>query len=233
MGAVPRDGHEPICVSWSVRTTAGSAADAHHDIPRLDRREVYVRRIRRPALVLGSAMAGSAVDRAAAEASGVELVVRRSGGGAVYLVPDEFSWVDLVVPAADPLWDPDAAVAFHWVGEAWVEALGSVGIESRIHRGRLTGGDLARLVCFCGLGPGEVTTGGRKLVGISQRRTRAGSWFQCVAFSVMRPEGLLSLLHLDPAVRDRAASVLREATAPVVEPLGALEAALLETLHRR
>ena len=35
------------------------------------------------------------------------------------------------------------------------------------------------LVCFAGVGPGEVLAGGRKLVGISQRRTRAGARFQC------------------------------------------------------
>jgi hypothetical protein len=34
-------------------------------------------------------------------------------------------------------------------------------------------------VCFAGLGPGEVTVDGRKAVGIAQRRTRAGSLFQC------------------------------------------------------
>ena len=35
------------------------------------------------------------------------------------------------------------------------------------------------LVCFAGLGPGEVTVAGAKALGISQRRTRAGARFQC------------------------------------------------------
>ena len=34
--------------------------------------------------------------------------------------------------------------------------------------------DWSALVCFAGLGPGEVTLDGQKLVGLSQRRTRDG-----------------------------------------------------------
>jgi lipoate-protein ligase A len=36
-------------------------------------------------------------------------------------------------------------------------------------------------VCFAGVGPGEVLTGDRKLVGLSQRRTRHGIRIQCQA----------------------------------------------------
>jgi len=36
----------------------------------------------------------------------------------------------------------------------------------------------SRLVCFDGLGPGELTRAGAKLVGISQRRTRTAARLQ-------------------------------------------------------
>ena len=49
-----------------------------------------------------------------------------------------------------------------------------------VHDGPMAGGRWAELVCFAGLGPGEVLVAGRKLVGISQRRTRHGSRFQCM-----------------------------------------------------
>lgn len=61
------------------------------------------------------------------------------------------------------------------------------------------------LVCFAGLAGGEVTgAGGRKVVGISQRRTRHGSLFQCACLLRWAPADLLSLLALRPADRARA-----------------------------
>jgi hypothetical protein len=52
----------------------------------------------------------------------------------------------------------------------------------------------SRLVCFAGIGPGEVLVGGRKAVGISHRRTRAGARFQCVAHRRWPGEELVALL---------------------------------------
>ena len=54
-------------------------------------------------------------------------------------------------------------------------------------------------MCFAGLGPGEVTVDGRKVVGISQRRTRAAARFQCVVLERWDPDAVVALL--DPAVR--------------------------------
>ncbi|HEX6785774.1 MAG TPA: hypothetical protein VF076_01140, partial [Acidimicrobiales bacterium] len=50
------------------------------------------------------------------------------------------------------------------------------------------------LVCFSGLGPGEVHAGGRKVVGISQRRTRGWARFQCAAYLRWDPDALVALL---------------------------------------
>ncbi len=49
-------------------------------------------------------------------------------------------------------------------------------------------------MCFAGVGPGEVLLGRRKLVGISQRRTRGGARFQCMVHVRWTPDVLVSLL---------------------------------------
>jgi ABC-type uncharacterized transport system fused permease/ATPase subunit len=67
------------------------------------------------------------------------------------------------------------------------------------------------LVCFAGLGPGVVVVGGRKLVGLSQRRSRAGARFQCVLLRRWDPAELLALLALDGTTRTVAATELAEA----------------------
>ena len=63
----------------------------------------------------------------------------------------------------------------------------------------------SRKVCFGGLGPGEVTVDGHKLVGISQRRTRDGARFQCVVHRRWDPVPLLGVLALHH--RERAAAL--------------------------
>ena len=53
----------------------------------------------RPALVLGSTQRAEVVDERACADAGVEVVRRRSGGGAVLLEPGAVVWFDVVVPA--------------------------------------------------------------------------------------------------------------------------------------
>ena len=57
--------------------------------------------------------------------------------------------------------------------------------------------DWCPLVCFAGIGPGEVLLDGVKLVGISQRRSRPGSRFQCAVHTAWRPAALVALLRDD------------------------------------
>ncbi len=194
-------------LAWAVERRTGPAG-VHHRRPLPDPvgRSAWVHQIDRPALVLGSAQGDDVVDRPAAERAGVEVVRRRSGGGAVLLVPGEVAWVDVLVPTGDPLWEPDVGRAFHWLGAVWVAALRSVGVAGPVaHTRPLVGSRWSRLVCFAGLGPGEVTVGGAKLVGVSQRRTRAGVRFQCALHRAWRPERLAPLLAL--SAEDRAAVV--------------------------
>lgn len=149
---------------------------------------VWVFEVDRPALVLGSTQPWPAVD-------GVEVVRRHSGGGAVLLRPGEVVWVDVLVPAGDRLWDRDVNRAFGWLGRAWAGAVGDVGVAgAAVHEGALVRTRWSAQVCLAGLGPGEVTVGGRKVVGISSRRRRDGALFQCAALLEWDPVALADLL---------------------------------------
>ncbi len=92
----------------------------------------------RPALVLGSSQRPDVVDERALAEAGVELVRRHSGGGAVLLVPGDVSWVDVVLPAGDPLWDADVGRAAHWLGAVWERVAASFGVQgAEVHRGAM------------------------------------------------------------------------------------------------
>jgi lipoate---protein ligase len=156
---------------------------------------VWVFDVSSPALVLGSTQALDVVDLDAAAAAGVEVVRRRSGGGAVLLVPGEALWVDVVVPRGDALWDDDVGRSTQWLGTVWAAALSACGVVGAVqHTGPMVHTTWSRVVCFAGIGPGEVLVDGRKAVGISQRRTRAGARFQCVSHRRWPGEELVALL---------------------------------------
>jgi lipoate---protein ligase len=182
--------------AWGVEAHQGSAAEFHaRTVEEPAQRGVWWSSVDRPALVLGSAQRPEVADAHALAAAGVELVRRRSGGGAVLLVPGEVVWADVIVPAGDPLWDDDVGRAAHWLGDVWARALAACGLpDLAVHRGPMVRTPWSPLVCFSGLGPGEVHAGGRKVVGISQRRTRGWARFQCAAYLRWDPDALLALL---------------------------------------
>ena len=174
-----------------------------------------------PALVLGSTQPWVA-------ASGVDVVRRRSGGGAVYVSAESVVWVDVFLPAGHARWDDDVGRAFWWLGDAWAAALSSLGVsELSVHRGPLVSTRWSRQVCFAGVGPGEVLRDGRKVVGMAQRRTREGALFQCAVALSWDPALLVGLLGLG----DDAMSDLSDAVSPAgpVSP-GDCTVALLDYL---
>ncbi len=150
------------------------------------------------ALVLGSVQRYFVVDHRALARHGVEVMRRHSGGGAVLVEPDDMVWFDVVVPGDDPRFADsaiDVGKSMHWMGTQVCVALESLGVDDvAIHDGPMVCTDWCRLICFAGIGPGEVVHGDRKLVGISQRRTRAGSRFQCAVHTRWNPDLLVSLL---------------------------------------
>ena len=192
---------------------------------------MWVLEATQPAVVLGSTQPESVV------VPGTPAVRRRSGGGAVLVEPGGLVWVDVFVPAGDPLWEVDVGRAFAWLGDTWAAAVGA-GAQgrhpapgaARAHAGPLISTPWSKLVCFAGLGPGEVTVHGAKVVGMAQRRTRAGALFQCAALLDWRAERLLHHLALTEEQRRRGAEDLAGVARGLdVEP-AALVAALLDRL---
>ena len=182
-------------------------------------------------LVLGSGQPDEIVDLAAAAAADVEVARRASGGGAVLLVPGDVLWADLVIPRDHPRWDDDIVAGAGWVGDAWLEALVSVGVDRarlRRHQGGSVEGAWSKLVCFAGIGPGEVTLDGRKIVGLSQRRSRAGARFQMAVLLRWDPEMMLRLLALDPEWRATGAAALARVATGVEADAAALREAFAQ-----
>jgi lipoate---protein ligase len=175
---------------WAIEQTTGSAA-AFHRAPlerEITRPTLWFHQVQQPALVLGSTQPETVIDHQGASNAGWEVCRRRSGGGVVAVVPNQGLWVDVFIPRDHSLHHDDIGLAFAWLGDAWVAALAhsATGCDPVAHSGPLLNRAAGRLLCFAGLGPGEVTVGGPlnvryKVVGLSQRRTRAGSRFQCLA----------------------------------------------------
>lgn len=223
-------------MSWLVEHHRGGAHELHHLEPADDRRRVLVMGLDHPAVALGSTQTESVLDPAAVARSGRVVTRRHSGGGLVVLDPGDALWVDVVIPAGDALWRHDVGEAFIWLGEAWASALGSPTSPAgapTVHRGRPVEADLGRVVCFAGIGIGEVVVEGRKAVGLSQRRTRAFSRFQCLVHRRFDAEGTVALLA--PGVRSADGEALRQrldASVAVVDDLAGLLDAFLGALNR-
>lgn len=210
--------------AWAVERVTGAAADLFA-VPPPDppARAVRLLSVDAPAVVLGSTQTAPPDPPA-----GVDVVRRQSGGGAVLLEPGAQVWADVFIPRNDPHWDDDVARAFLWIGQAWVDALVAVGVRgAAVHHGGLCTTQWSRVVCFAGLGTGEVTIGERKVVGLSQRRTRAGALFQCAVPLVWNPAPLVAALGL-PA---EALADIADVVAPVTTAdVRAIEAAFLDVL---
>jgi lipoate-protein ligase A len=223
-------------VGWAVERVTGPAERLHGlGIPDGPARLLRWCHAATPALVLGSAEPDAHVDHAAAAAAGLGVVRRRSGGSSVVVGPGRVAWLDVVVPADDPLWADDVGVAPLWLGRTWVEALDALGVRGAgIHVGPMLRPPWSSHVCFAGTGPGEVTTAQGKVVGISQRRTRGAALFQCGVLLRWDPVEAVSGLAVD---RARAAHELRDAAvgvdALVGRPVGvdAIEAAFSDAVR--
>lgn len=128
------------------------------------------------ALVLGSRQGDELVDRDACRRAGLAVVRRKSGGGAVLLRRGRMHWVDIALPTGFA--PADVRGSMVWIGERWRDALARPDVH--VHRGGMQCTEWSDLVCFAGVGPGEVLHGDAKVVGLSQRRTRHGIRVQCL-----------------------------------------------------
>lgn len=191
---------------WTIERSTGSAQSLHdRDLRDLTAPTAVIHTITEPAVVLGSRQTPdvlSAATQTSTHVAGLEVTSRRSGGGLVVLEPSASLWIDLVLPRTHSRWDDDVNRSFLWVGELWQAALADLGFgDAFVHDGPLVNRNHGALICFAGLGPGEVLlsspdqTASSKIVGLSQRRTRNTARFQCLAVLSWSPELLRSVVN--------------------------------------
>jgi len=156
---------------------------------------------------LGSTQSIESIDLDRCDELGIDIVRRRSGGGAVLVSSDDLVWFDLVIGPGDPLWMSDVGRAFEWVGSACQRSLHSLDVETTMHTGKLRAHRWSTAVCFAGVGSGELLGNGRKIVGISQRRTRDFARFQVAILRRWSGAAYAALLRLSD---DERASVAGE-----------------------
>ena len=228
---------------WTVERLHGPVSSllAAAEPPATATRLARIHTVTTTGLVLGSTQRLEPADGRRAAAAGAEVRRRRRGGGAVLLRPGGQVWADFFIPASDPLWSDDVAYAGQWVGRLWSTVIEPfVARPISVHSGRLVADRWGRLACFAGSGPGEVFAGGRKVVGVSQRRTRQRVRIQTTARLRHRPAAAagaadrildeIELLDITPAERAAGRAVL-EGRCGAIPATGAdLTEALLQAL---
>lgn len=230
--------------SWQVLRLSGTAAEllAHGaelagEHSRSGDRLSVICEVTDRAVVLGSAQSLDEVDAGRCAAAGASILKRRSGGGAVLVAPGAQLWVDVFLPAGDPLLDADVARSFLWLGRAWATALGAVLEQTAAAEaiavaqpGAVATTRWSRKLCFGGLGAGEVTVDEHKVVGISQRRGRPGAWLYSMALLRDTAELLVDCLDLSDDERAEAGALLRERSGVLSVSPELLSEALLAAL---
>lgn len=171
---------ETVVNGWVVEHRRGSARALHAAaIDHVERPTIWVCEVDAPGLALGSTQPLDDADLVEARRRGIEVSRRHSGGGAVLLRPEASVWVDLLVPRSDERWIDDISRAAVWAGQLWQHGLGRAGVVgAEVHTGGLEVSPASSVICFAGLGPGEVLLDDHKIVGISQRRVRSVARFQ-------------------------------------------------------
>ncbi len=144
------------------------------------------------AVVLGSAQKADVLNGDEVQRQGIQVARRHSGGGAVLVTPGDVSWFDVVIPIGDPLFEADVSRSSRWLGDVVVQALRTLG-EQATMADSATHSHWNSMVCFAGIAAGEVLVNGRKVVGISQRRTRRGARFQVVVLHKVDAPALAAL----------------------------------------
>lgn len=156
-----------------------------------------VRSVSAPTLVLGSTQDYSMLARSGTLLEEFEVLRRRAGGGVVHLLPGQQIWVDLWLPAGDPLLADDVARSAAVLGRWWARALQGAGAREVLLADRRAGAPRGlEGVCFASIGPGEVAVGGAKAVGISQWRGREGALLHSCFYLRVEPLVLGELLDL-------------------------------------
>ena len=217
-------------MDWEVSRYRGPVGELHGLEPDRLGRSVWMLEPSGPSIALGSTQTAEVLDPSVGASGQFEIARRHSGGGLVLMRPDEMAWIDVIIGATDPLWRDDIGESFQWLGEVWAETLSDEGLSAEVHRGPSIRPDLGRIVCFAGLGAGEVVVAGRKMVGMSQRRTREWARFQCLIHGRFVAAESVSVLAADLATDDLR--VRLEDSVGVVDDPTATAGRFLERLGR-
>ncbi len=164
---------------WVVEYLLGNANDFIQKGLQLPPfRLVRICKVQKSSVVLGSAQKLFQLPKWVNEAN-IDVVSRRSGGGAVWICPDHYVWIDVFLPFGDVLICREISSSFFWLGTVLVEVLEKIGLqEVQMYRGSFVTTPWSSAICFSSKSPGEVFVANKKVVGISQRRTREGVLFQ-------------------------------------------------------
>ena len=181
-------------------------------------------------LVLGSSQDDACINYEYARKIDVGIARRRTGGGAVFVDPHTLFWIDLFVPRGHHLWNDDIEVASIWMGGVWRNALDSLGVDSQIHDRPFVKDSLAELVCFGGRAPGELLIRKKKILGISQRRTKQGVRFQCALSLGWRPEEWVDLFTAS-SIKDLESAIFAAGTSVRVDRNEVLPAFMQALAH--
>jgi lipoate-protein ligase A len=226
--------NETYSGGFHIRTREARCADLVAAIPSLVERTVVIAQPLDHALILGSMQHISGEQQQRCEEAGFDVVTRRSGGGAVVVDPGCIFWVDLFIPAGDPLFMRDVRKSSFWVGDLWIDSLHLLGIDAAAmlaHRGPVIASRWSKQCCFLGLGPGEVQIGVQKVIGLSQRRSREGAWFFTLAYQRVDAERDAMLLAPTLDDRDHIAEDLRANVATLSVTHDQMRTAFLSALE--
>ncbi len=121
------------------------------------------------------------------------------------LVDNTCVWVDITLPREHQWWTDDVSASMLWLGDAWARVLSELSYNSLfvVHRDAMIRSSLSDAVCFAGRAPGEVCVGDKKIVGISQRRSREGARFQCALYTQWSASWMNLVTGYDLSLSDR------------------------------
>ena len=186
--------------SWIIETKYSETALAHEaNLDEWREPTIWIIEPKDSCLVLGKSQRGrDFLNLSYLEEQNINLAVRQSGGGAVLVAPEDMLWVDIFVPKESKFWIADIAKASIWIGGIWHDALKRLDIECSLFDENFSRSEAYDLICFIGRAPGELFINTRKILGISQRRSKFGTRFQCALIINWKPDHMIAAYTSSP-----------------------------------